>query len=691
VTHHRLLALLFAVLLGAPPVAGAQERATPRREVPGLDFRPNGVWRKQARVVRAARTRLLSQGRFSELNAPLAAGAIAPSAAAVSGTLSVPAVLFTYAGTTAPPFVATDYDAVLFGTTPPLGRPYTYHSFYSQMSNGLLDVQGSTRGWVTLSKPEVSYTGDTSSQCRPVNPFGSANCNGVWSNTAFTALQGALREALVHADSQIDFSKFSFDPATGIVSLVLFMHPTVGGECGPQSNPQNHLWAHRAALFPGYMTNDPWPNHPNQFLQVQDYVLQSGLGGATSCDATQIMPIGTVAHETGHGFGLPDLYDTGGSTEGVGRWSLMGAGNFSSPSSPARMDAWSLSQLGWVTFAPLTATGSYSFGAAPTSDTAFVVRPTGSNPRGEYFLLENRQAVDADTALIRNTCQVWYQTATPPPCSGGLLVWHVDSEQIAQHGFTLGNAVNVGPIHGLELMQADARGNLDANPAITTCVPPAQGCADRGDAGDPYPGILGNRAFGLNTTPNSALNSGGCSGFGLDTITQVVPNGALRFFLRIGSDTLTVTTTSPLVAGQWGYSYAATLTAACGAGSYTWAQPDSGALPPGVVLSSSGALSGAPTDTGTYTFRTSVTDGSKTARRTMTLRVAEPTLTLQQALNVGFQGPAPASDDQRRYLDLQGNHNGTFDLGDLLKWLSRTGNLSTAAASTRVPGTGRQP
>src|SRR5436309_7220663 len=581
--HHHLLAVVFAVLLGAPAVAVAQERATPRREVPGLDFRPDGVWRKQAAAVRAARARLFSQGRFSELNAPLAAGASAPSAAAVSGTLSVPAVLFTYAGTSAPPFATSDYDAVFFGTTPQLGRPYTYHSFYSQMSNGLLDIQGSTWGWVTLSKPEVGYTGDTSSQCRQVNPFSSANCNGVWSNTAFTALQGALREALAHADSQIDFTKFSLDPATGVVSLVVFIHPTVGGECGPQGSPQNHLWAHRASLFPGYMTKDPWPGHFGQFLQVEDYVLQSGLGGGTSCDATQIMPIGTVAHETGHAFGLPDLYDTGGSTEGVGRWSLMGAGNFSSPSSPARMDAWSLSQLGWVTLAPLTRSGAYQFGAAPTSDTAFLVHPAGANPRGEYFLLENRQAVDADSALIRNACQVWYQASMPQGCSGGLLAWHVDSEQIAQHGFESGNAVNAGSIHGLELLQADARGNLDANPNIP-CTPPAAACADRGDVGDPYPGVTQNPTLGLFTTPNTALNSGACPGVGIDSITQVVPNGALRFVLRLGGDSLAVATAPRLVAAQWGYSYSLTLAAAC-TGSYSWAGPDSGAAPPGLTVS----------------------------------------------------------------------------------------------------------
>src|SRR5205823_6460143 len=315
-------------------------------------------------------------------------------------------------------------------------------------------------------------------------------------------------------------------------SLVLFMQPTLGGECGPSSGPQNHLWAHRGALFPGYMTKDPWPNHAGKFLQVQDYILQSGLGGADSCTGTDIMPIGTIAHETGHGFGLPDLYDTDGETEGVGRWSLMGSGNYSSPSSPARMDAWSLSQLGWVTIAPLTTSGAGAFGPAPTSDTALLVTPAGSNPRGEYFLLENRQAVDVDSALIRNACQVWYQDSRRTDCFGGLLIWHADSTQIALHGFDQDNRVNAGAIHGLKLMQADARGNLDANPAIA-CIPPALGCADRGDAGDPYPGTTDNLSLTTATTPSSVLNTGTCAGFGIDSIRQVVPNGAMRFFLRI--------------------------------------------------------------------------------------------------------------------------------------------------------------
>ncbi len=192
----------LAAMLCVAQAAGAQEARLPRREVPGLDFRRDGVWRKQARAVRATRALLLGQRRFGELNAPLAAGAPAPSPAAVAGTLDVPVVLLRYTGTTAPPFAAADYDAVLFGATAPFGRPYTYHSFYSDLSNGLLDIQGASYGWTTLSGTEGAYNGGTSAECQQNNPYGTSNCNGVWSDAAFGALQGALREALANIGFQ---------------------------------------------------------------------------------------------------------------------------------------------------------------------------------------------------------------------------------------------------------------------------------------------------------------------------------------------------------------------------------------------------------------------------------------------------------------------------------------------------------
>jgi immune inhibitor A len=681
VMSRRWLAAGVVYALWCPAAAWAQGVQHPR-ELRGFDFRKDGAWRPLARLVQQRRALLLSQSAFGALNAPLAAAAPVPASAALAGVFKVPAVLFKFKDTGAFPFDTSLYNQVLFGATPPSGRPYTYRSYYRQLSTGLLDIQGQSYGLAQLDSNEVFYTGDTSSLCRSQNPFNSTNCDGIFSSAAIARMQTGLAEALRKVNLTVDFSQYA--DTTGFVPMVVFLQPALGGECGPRSAPQNHFWSHRYFLQTTFVTKDrdPNPAHPNQFVKISDYILEPAVGGASACDGTQIMPIGTVAHETGHGFGLPDLYDTGFATEGVGEYSLMSAGNYSSPSSPSRMDAWSLSQLGWVTVAPLGTSGAYTFGPpSATADTVFLIRPTGANTRGEYFLLENRQAVLTDSAMLRHHCQVWYQTVNPPvSCGGGLAVWHVDSTQIAQHGITVDNRVNAGPIHGLALLQADGFGNLDWNPSGPCPRAPVAGCSNRGDAGDLYPGPTGNQALGSATQPNDLLNSGLCSGLRMDSVSQVAPNGAMRLVLSLGrADSLVITTAAQLVGGQWGYAYGFTLGAACGTGSFTWVV-DSGSTPRGLTLTSAGRLSGAPTDTGTYTFRTTVTSGASTARRTFTLRVSEPVLTLQQVLALAFQGPGATIDDQRRYLDAQGNANGKVDVGDVLRWLQRTGNVAATRA-----------
>ena len=682
------LAVVAAVCL---PAAGRSQQGPPpvRREIRGFDFRKDGVWRKRARAVRSARQQLLRQRNFPALNAPLVTGGRAlPSQGApltagpaVSGVLSVPAILFKFKNTPASGIRPTSqFDDVLFAPAPTgasAGRPYTYASFYAELSNGLLTVRGRTYGYAALDSNEVTYTG-VPGTCTG-NPYtGSTDCNGLFSPNAIARMQRGLTEALRKLDVQIDWTQYDSD-GDGFVDLVAFMQPALDGACGPKGN--NHLWAHRYALIAPFKTHSV--TSAGDTIKVADYILESGVGGAGGCDTTAIMPIGTVAHETGHSFGLPDLYDTDGASEGVGEYSLMGSGNYTSALSPSRMDVWSLNELGWVVVAPLTTAGAYTFGPAkPAVDTALFVPVTGSNPRGEYFLLENRQRVLSDSAMIRYHCQVWYAAANPPSsCGGGLIVWHVDSAQLADGVNTPGpngdfNHVNVGPIHGLELIQADGFGNLDADPA-RGCArgAPFAGCSDRGDAGDLFPGTSGNAGLAIATLPSDALNSGTCPGFSLDTISQIVPAGAVRFVLNTGPQSLAVSTEPQLPGGLWGYAYTTVLKAACGAGTYTWTV---GAPVPGLALSQGGVLSGWPTDTGTYAFQVSVTDGTRTAGRGMTLHVAEPSLTLQQVLSLEFQGPAAVNDDQRRYLDLQGNRNNTFDIGDFLRWLGRAGQVAPA-------------
>ncbi len=693
-TPRRSLLLVVPVCLCIPMAGRALQAPTPpppriRREIPGFDFRKDGVWRRQARAVRAARHRLLATRNFPALNAPLQTGGrtplsgAAPQAAGpvVSGQLRVPAIVFKYKDTPAAQVRTTpEFDQVLFAPSPTgasAGRPYTYASYYAEISNGLLTVSGATFGYAALDSNEVTYTGLPGS-CTG-NPYpGSTDCNGLFSNNAVSRMQAGLLEALRKVDAQVDWTQYDRD-GDGFVDLVAFIQPTIDGACGPIGN--NHLWSHRFFLGP-YKTHSV--NALGDTIRVADYILESGVGGSSGCDSTHIMPIGTVAHETGHGFGLPDLYDTDGLSEGVGEYSLMGSGNYTAPYSPSRIDPWSLNELGWITVAPDTTSGPFSFGPTPTSDTVFFVPVKGANPRGEYFLLENRQPVQTDSAMLHYHCRVWYATTSPPPsCGGGVVVWHVDSEQISQHGFDVDNRVNAGPIHGLEVVQADAFGNLDADATVSCKLPPRAGCSDRGDAGDLYPGPTGNTTLAISTTPSDGLNTGGCPGFRIDSIAAAAPAGVQRFVLTFQGDSLSVTTDPVLASGKWGYSYALQLRAACGSGSYTWSLV-SGAPPPGMTLSSGGVLSGAPSDTGTYSFQANVTDGTHTASRGMTLSVTEPTLTQQQVLNLAFQGQATLGDDQRRYLDAQGNNDGIFDLGDVLRWLARNGKVTLPAPPLRA-------
>jgi M6 family metalloprotease-like protein len=526
-----------------PPDAAAQGRRHPRWEIPGFDFRKDGVLRTRARKVREARARLLAAGQFDALNAPLARakqGGPQPSPTStttLTGVLKVPAILFRYKDSPAPPFTTANYNEVLFGATPTgaaAGRPYTYRSFYNQMSNGVFDIQGNTFGYANLDSNEVYYTGGTSATCQAGNPYGSPNCNGLFSGLAVTRMQDALTKSLDKLDASIDFSQF-VDTASGFVPLVLFMHQAMGGECGPSSLPENHLWAHRFALST-YTTQDDWPGHPGEKVKISDYILQSGVGGANSCTPSQIMPIGTIAHETGHGFGLPDLYDTGGQTEGIGQWGLMSSGSFTSPNSPSRMEAWSLNELGWVMLVPADTTGTYSFDAAPLSDIAYYVPVQGTNTRREYYLLENRQRQQSDSALIRIHC-AW--SGNPPGCGGGLLIWHVDSTKLLQGAFS--NTVNFGSIHGLAVVQADAFRNLDASPGGTRCDVGTvfNGCSDRGDAGDVYPGTAGNTAMVFRTNPAALKNlDGSFAGFAVDSIRQLVTDRTMSFRIRFGALTV---------------------------------------------------------------------------------------------------------------------------------------------------------
>jgi M6 family metalloprotease-like protein len=487
-----------------------------------LDYPPDGVWRAKARRVVETRAFLRRAGREDLLNAPMRF--LATSPAALSGTLRVATVLVGFSDVDLSnfPFQAAHYDSVFYTTTPFRGRPYTLRTLYHEMSNGLLTIDGKSYGWVSGSNPRAYYLDACGSENALNCPTGRSR---IWE--LFTS-------ALQQLDPVVDFGQFDNDGPDGIpnsgdddgvVDVVQFILPEIGGECGGRG-----IWAHKHRLDglriggSAYQTNDLSPS--GRPIVVNPYHTVGGVGGDTCQDTAETMGIGTAAHELGHGLGLPDLYDTGGQTEGIGEWGLMGSANYRSLYSPGHLSAWSKERLGWVFVRELVRRGSYSLGPVVSGDTVFLIRPKGANPRGEYFLLENKQALGSDSA------NMLHPSRRAGPKLGGLLVWHIDSAKIAVAGPPVANAVNSGAIHGVRLLQADGRNDLETR-------------SNRGDAGDPYPGLTGNNTLGRSSNPQVVKNHDGLfAGFVLTNIRQNVDRSVtldLSFGTVIrASDTLAV-------------------------------------------------------------------------------------------------------------------------------------------------------
>ena len=143
-----------------------------------------------------------------------------------------------------------------------------------------------------------------------------------------------------------------------------------------------------------------------------------------------------LAHETGHIFGLPDLYAYNGDVhQFVGGWNLMGTLGGSAPD----LFAWEKWKLGWLTDAQVACVGEpgtqrIRLTAVERSDgTKLVVVPTGPSTA---YVIESRRAIGNDTGA----------------CSTGLLIYRVDSTV----------ATGFGPVRVV-----DATPNHEADPPCT--------------------------------------------------------------------------------------------------------------------------------------------------------------------------------------------------------------------------------
>lgn len=326
--------------------------------------------------------------------------------------------------------------------------------YYREISYGQLDM-------ITVQLPS-----STGWQSAPQTKSYYANGEyGLGTSSYPRNARKLVEDALAAADPVIDFSQYDND-GDGWLDALMIIHTGPGAEF---TGNVNDIWSHKWGVTPQLRDG----------VSISSYAIMPEYWSSPG-DIT----IGVFAHELGHVFGLPDLYDTDGSSKGIGRWSLMAGGswNGSLGNSPAHVDAWCRMQLGFLT--PVTPSSSAIGAPFPRiKDNAVAYRLwDGGAPGAEYFLVENRQKVGFDAGL---------------PASG-LLIWHID-ENVASDNRNEWYPGHTSSGHYMvALEQADNNFNLEKN----------QGS---GDGADPFPGSSGNRAFNSTSSPNSLAYSGAVS------------------------------------------------------------------------------------------------------------------------------------------------------------------------------------
>ena len=134
------------------------------------------------------------------------------------------------------------------------------------------------------------------------------------------------------------------------------------------------------------------------------------------------------------------------------------------------------------------------------------------------------------------------------------------------------------------------------------------------------PGLVLDSSTGiLSGTPSSA----GLFSFSIGITDGYNVNATKEFTIEVIQQ-LTIPKENELPRGVKGINYLVTLEASGGKSPYTFSR-SSGSLPPGLLLSLSGKLTGIPTSTGTYTFTIRVTDTkNRIAEKQFTIQVDDP-------------------------------------------------------------------
>jgi len=445
---------------------------------------PDGV-RLQAMKIRAEYSQGYWAARIAERHALRERLSLSHRAAAEMlgvDTAYVPVLLGRYADVEEK-YTNQEFQELLFDGPNPTG---TVTRYFLENSYGQLFFTGFAEGWFIAPRGAWYYVNDGD--------------DGVgYGGRDFTI------DILARADATVDFAQYVTyydDQGRGHVPQLGIVHTGADAAAGA-NNIWSHRWNIRGRLLErtqagsdpyfevsrvtpeGWYTTDDVTSTGQPVLIDGDYAIHPELEGRNNENGS-IVAIGVFAHEFGHIFGLPDLYDTDNSSEGVGNWCLMAGGSWGgnghSPWYPSHMSAWCKERMGWVTPTVVTSFRKRQpiRHAEEHPDIFKLWRLGASGP--EYFLVENRQKIGFDQTLD----------------GSGLLIFHVDN--------TRNNNRNENR-YLVDLEQADGRRDLNEG-------------SNRGDGGDPYPGLSDNRTFDPLSVPGTESYESGPTYVGIRNISS---------------------------------------------------------------------------------------------------------------------------------------------------------------------------
>ncbi|ORY55878.1 M6 family metalloprotease domain-containing protein, partial [Pseudomassariella vexata] len=319
------------------------------------------------------------------------------------------------------------------------------NEYYKEASGGKISLAGEVIGPYTLSHDMAYYANGQSGMAWP-------------EPNAMTMAD----EAVTAAVGKVNFNKYDNDK-NGMIDVFCVVHAGTGAE---QSGNPNHIWSLKWNINQERKLNDV---NVFGFLTIPE-------------DAK----IGVSAHEIGHLlFGWPDLYDTDGTSDGIGSWCLMSYGSWGgSGDRPVHPSAWCKANQGWIDVVNETQNHQITLKEVKSDYKTHRLWKDGDTNSSEYFLIENRQFSGFDNSLPGN----------------GLLVWHIDDS-------VDGNTNEFHPKVGL--LQADGLDQLKFS---------------FGDAGDPFPGIARNTVFNATSNPNSKAYSGQDTYVSITNIPAAAPS-----------------------------------------------------------------------------------------------------------------------------------------------------------------------